>query len=140
MTRIFQSRWQDIAQCTFHEPKRIKVHVLFAIRKDLLRAKLFDVIRCHFALLSGFIGRSASRLKRFLKVVSQIILLFQIMSVGEQIDCYIDGHKLKRVDRFKYLGSYVTKDCKVDVKINARIQTASCAIGRLRERVSTAET
>ena len=28
------------------------------------------------------------------------------MSVGEQIDCYIDGHKLKRVDRFKHLGSY----------------------------------
>ena len=57
------------------------------------------------------------------------------MSVGERIDCYIDGHKLKRVDRFNYLGSYVTKDCKVDVKITARIQTASCAIGRLRERV-----
>ena len=32
------------------------------------------------------------------------------MSVGEQIDCYIDGHKLKKVDRFKYPGSYVTKD------------------------------
>lgn len=29
----------------------------------------------------------------------------------------------------------VTKDCKVDVEITARIQTASCAIGRLRERV-----
>lgn len=57
------------------------------------------------------------------------------MTVGEQIDCYIDGYKLKRVDRFKYLGSYVTKDCKVDVEISARIQTASYAIGRLREKV-----
>ena len=32
-------------------------------------------------------------------------------SVGEQLDFYIDGHKLKRVDRLKYLGSYDTKDC-----------------------------
>ena len=43
------------------------------------------------------------------------------MNVGKQIDFYIDGHKLKRVDRFKYPGSYVTKDCKVDVEITARI-------------------
>ena len=44
------------------------------------------------------------------------------MNAGEQIDFYIDGHKLKRVDRFKYPGSYVTKDCKVDAEITARIQ------------------
>ena len=44
------------------------------------------------------------------------------MNVGEQIDFYIDGHKLKRVYRFKYPGSYVTKDCKVDAEITARIQ------------------
>jgi len=44
------------------------------------------------------------------------------MNVGKQIDFYIDRHKLKRVDRFKYPGSYVTKDCKVDTEITARIQ------------------
>ena len=42
-------------------------------------------------------------------------------SVGEQLDFYIDGHKLKRVDRFKYLGRYVTKDCKPDEEATARI-------------------
>ena len=57
------------------------------------------------------------------------------MSVGKQLDFYIDEHKLKRVDRFKYLGSYVTKDCKLDDEITARIQAASCAMGRLRDRV-----
>ena len=59
----------------------------------------------------------------------------ETMSVGEQLDFYIDGHKLKRVDRFKYLGSYVTKDCKLDDEITARIQAASCAMERLRDRV-----
>ena len=46
----------------------------------------------------------------------------ETMNVGEQINFYIDGHKLKRVDRFKYPGSYVTKDCNGDAEITARIQ------------------
>ena len=45
----------------------------------------------------------------------------------------VDGHRLKRVERFKYLGSYVTRDCKLDEKKTARIQAASCAMGRLRD-------
>ena len=59
----------------------------------------------------------------------------ETMSVGEQVDFYIDRHKLNRVDRFKYLGSYVTKECKLDEQMTARIQAASCAMGRLRDRV-----
>ena len=42
---------------------------------------------------------------------------------------------MKRVDCFKYLGGYVTKDCKVYVEITGRILAASCAIRRLREMV-----
>ena len=30
----------------------------------------------------------------------------ETMSVGEQVDFFIDGHKLKNVERFKYLRSY----------------------------------
>ena len=59
----------------------------------------------------------------------------EIMSVDEQLDFYIDGHKLERVDRFKNLGSYVTKDSKLDEEIAARFQDASCAMERLRDRV-----
>jgi hypothetical protein len=55
----------------------------------------------------------------------------ETMSVGEQVDFHVDGHQLKRVDRFKYLGSHV----KLDEEITARIQAASFAIGRLRDRV-----
>ena len=57
------------------------------------------------------------------------------MSLGEQADFFIDGKVLERVDRFKYLGSWVTNDCKLDVEITARIQAASCAVGRLKDRV-----
>ena len=38
------------------------------------------------------------------------------MSIGEQVDFFIDGLKLKRVERFKHLGRYVTKDCKMKRK------------------------
>ena len=57
------------------------------------------------------------------------------MSLGEQAHFFIDGKVLERVDRFKYLGSWVTNDCKLDVEITARIQAASCAVGRLKDRV-----
>ena len=57
------------------------------------------------------------------------------MSLGEQADFFIDGKVLERVDRFKYLGSWLTNDFKLDVEITARIQAASCAVGRLKDRV-----
>lgn len=57
------------------------------------------------------------------------------MSVGEQVDFFIYGHKLKKVGRVKYLASYVTKNCKLDEETTAWIQAASCAIGRLRDWV-----
>ena len=59
----------------------------------------------------------------------------ETMSVSEQLDFFIDGHKLKEVERFKCLGSYVTKNCKLDEEITGRIQAASCTMGRLRDRV-----
>ena len=57
------------------------------------------------------------------------------MSVGEQVDFYIVGQKLTRAERFKYLGSYIISDCKLDEELKARLQAASCAVGRLRQRV-----
>ena len=59
------------------------------------------------------------------------------MSIGTCADFNfnIDGKMLAKVDRFKYLGSYITRDCKMDEEIKALIQVASCAVGRLRNRV-----
>ena len=59
------------------------------------------------------------------------------MSVDELVDFSIDGKVLERVDRFKYLYSWVTKDCNVDDEIMSHIQAASCAPGRLIDKVFT---
>lgn len=51
------------------------------------------------------------------------------MSVGEQVDFFIDGNKLKNVECVKYLGSYVK--LKLDEEITASIRDASCVMMRL---------
>ena len=57
------------------------------------------------------------------------------MSLGEQAYFFIDGKVLGRVDRFKYLSSWVPNDCKLDVEVKSCIQAASCAVGGLKDRV-----
>lgn len=39
------------------------------------------------------------------------------MDIGEQADFYIAKKKLKRVDRSKYLETYVTSNCTLDIEI-----------------------
>uniref|UniRef100_K7E3Q4 RNA-directed DNA polymerase n=1 Tax=Monodelphis domestica TaxID=13616 RepID=K7E3Q4_MONDO len=47
----------------------------------------------------------------------------------------IDGTQLSNVNAFKYLGSTITNNGSLDHEINARIQKASQALGRLRSKV-----
>jgi len=47
----------------------------------------------------------------------------------------IDGTQLSNVNTFKYLGSTIANDGSLDHEINARIQKASQALGRLRSKV-----
>ena len=54
---------------------------------------------------------------------------------GPEVDFFVDGKLLKNVNRFKYLGSFVTSDCSMKVEITTRIQAVSSAYGRLRKRV-----
>ena len=53
----------------------------------------------------------------------------ETISVGEKANFPIDENVLERADPFKYLGSLVTKECKLDDEITARFQAASCAVG-----------
>ena len=59
----------------------------------------------------------------------------ETMSIGTQVVFQVNNVKLPRLDRFKYLGSYVSRDCMMNEEIHVRIQSASCAFGRLRKRV-----
>jgi hypothetical protein len=47
----------------------------------------------------------------------------------------IDGEVLNTVRRFKYLGSYVSDDNKVNTEISHRIQMASAAYRKLKKRL-----
>ena len=50
----------------------------------------------------------------------------ETMSIGTQVDFQVDNVKLPRLDCFKYLGSYVSKDCMMmNEEVHVRIQSAS---------------
>ena len=59
----------------------------------------------------------------------------ETMCIGPEAEFFIDQIKLENVNNFKHLGSYVTNDCSMKDYLTARIQTTSCAFGRLRHRV-----
>lgn len=48
---------------------------------------------------------------------------------------HIQGEVLKVVENFTYLGSTLDSSCSLDIEINARINNASAAFGRLNQRV-----
>ena len=59
----------------------------------------------------------------------------ETMSIGTQVVFQVNNVKLPRVDRFKYLGSYVSRDCMMNEEIHVRIKMPSCTFGRPRKRV-----
>ena len=56
-------------------------------------------------------------------------------AVTSTSDTLISGTPLVNTDSFKYLGSYISSDCKLDAEINNRICQAARAYGRLQSRV-----
>ena len=59
----------------------------------------------------------------------------EVMCLGPECDFFIDGTKLKCTDRFKYLGSILSKESNLKDELITRIQAISCAFGRLKNRV-----
>ena len=55
--------------------------------------------------------------------------------VMDQLDIVLNGAQLKTVNSFKYLGSCITNDYKLDTKINSRICQDGRSFGRLQTRV-----
>ena len=59
----------------------------------------------------------------------------EVMCIGPVCDFFVDHVKLKTVERFKYLGSYVNQACNLKAEITARIQAVSSCYYNLKERV-----
>ena len=60
----------------------------------------------------------------------------ETLRIGEQVDFHINGHRLIRVDMLTSNTPAITsKDCKLDEEITARVQAASCVMGRSRDTV-----
>ena len=59
----------------------------------------------------------------------------EVLCMGPEVIFFVDEVPLNNVYRFKYLGSFVTKDCKLQGELTSRIQATSSAIGRRRHRV-----
>lgn len=80
---------------------------------------------------------TASKLFGLTISLSKTEVLFQPApgSTVNQPCITIDGTQLANVNTFKYLGSTISCDGSLDQEINARIQKASQALGRLRSKV-----
>ena len=59
----------------------------------------------------------------------------EVMCIGPECDFFVDDVKLKIVERFKYLGSYVNRACNLKAEITARIQATSNSYYNLKQRV-----
>ena len=57
------------------------------------------------------------------------------MCIGPDCLFFIDDVKLKNVELFKYLGSYVNRACNLKAEITARIQATSTSFYNLKQRV-----
>ena len=57
----------------------------------------------------------------------------EVMCIGP--DFFVDDVKLKIVERFKYLGSYVNRACNLKAEITARIQATSNSYYNLKQKV-----
>ena len=52
----------------------------------------------------------------------------EVLCMGPEIVFFVDETPLNNVDRFKYLGSFVSKGCKMKVELTSRIQATSKSV------------
>ena len=54
------------------------------------------------------------------------------MNIENAHNCLMEGSVIKEVDRFKYLGPYLTKDCSLKLEFEERLRHAHQAMGMLK--------
>ena len=67
-------------------------------------------------------------LQSFIKGMGLQINTSKTMSIDTQVVFQVNNVKLPRVDRFKYLGGYVSRNCMMNEENHVKIQSASCVL------------
>ena len=110
-----------------------------ALIRELMFADDTAFVAHDHADAQEIISRFASSAQKFgLKInIKKTEVMYQLPpgSSDASIDININGENLAMVKRFKYLGTTVTNNNKLDAELEVRISSASKAFGRLRERV-----
>ena len=66
---------------------------------------------------------------------TEVLCLAEGDPVVDQLDIVLSGAQLKTVNSFKYFGSCITNDCKLDTENSNRICQAARSFGRLQTRI-----
>ena len=54
------------------------------------------------------------------------------MNIENAQDCSVEGSIIKQVDRFKYLGTYLSRDGSLKLEFEERLKRAHQAMGMLK--------
>ena len=77
-----------------------------------------------FADNQGMVASAEKRLQTILDTLNNTAKMYDIMKIsknGGVINIVIDGQKVEQVDKFKYLGAWITEDGRCETEIRARI-------------------
>ena len=107
--------------------------------RDLLYADDCDLVSDSLQDMQTLMSRLSASCKEFGLSISldKTVVMFQpapgVPYTAPSI--YVDGVKLKVVEKFTYLGSVLNRHCSLDDEISLRIKSASDAFYALQDRV-----
>ena len=118
-----------------------KTKTFQCIVRDLLYADDCDLVSDSLQDMQTLMSRLSASCKEFGLSISldKTVVMFQpapgVPYTAPSI--YVDGVKLKVVEKFTYLGSVLNRHCSLDDEISLRIKSASDAFYALQDRVWT---
>ena len=125
---------------------------LFDLQKLKAKTKVCTALlrELQYADDCAMVAHSSQDLQDSLNVMTSLYdkLGLKVNVTKTEVMCYNAGEpqtspitlgeaQLKEVNSFKYLGSYLSSDCRMDDEVMFRIGQANSAFGRLRDRVFT---
>ena len=156
---LFNIYFSCLLYCAFQENTLgVYLHTrfdggLFNVRRFHARTKVFNttITDLLFADDAAFVAHTSQDLQTLLDrftaactafglVISEkkTVVLHQPVanqSITEEPEITLNGKKLDVVERFCYLGSYVSRNADMEAELNNRIGRATSCLGQLRKRV-----